>query len=98
MYVHAALNTGTDAGLEIRLNLVLDDEHHRLEPGPPGIVDGVVQNHLPVAAHRVHLLQPAVAAAHACGHNDQYRLFHGGKTSFWQEARQMVNWMTQNAA
>ena len=76
-HIHMALHPGADALLEIRLDLMLDDENHRLKSRPPGVVDGIIQNDLVVTAYGVHLLAPAVAAAHARGHDDEDRLFHG---------------------
>ena len=73
--VHGPGHPFADAALEVLLDLGLDDEDHRLEARPAGVVDGVVDDHLVVLAHRVQLLEPAVAAAHASGHDDQNRLF-----------------------
>ena len=36
----------------------------------------IVDDELAVAAHRVDLLEAAVAAAHAGGHNNEYRFVH----------------------
>lgn len=65
-----------DGGLEVGLDLVLDDEHHGLEARAAGVEDGIVDDELAVAAHRVDLLEAAVAAAHAGGHNNEYRFVH----------------------
>ncbi len=72
LHVHALLQAAAHPLLEVRLDLRLDDEHHRLKPRPAGIVDRVVQDHLIVVPHRVQLLESAVAAAHAGSHDDQY--------------------------
>ena len=55
------------------VDLRLDDEHDRLEPGAARVKKAVIQDGLAVRAHRVDLLEPAVAAAHPGGHHDQNR-------------------------
>ena len=50
-----------------------------VEAGFMGIKQGVVQNGFPVAAHRIDLLQTAVTAAHACGHDYQNGFFPHSK-------------------
>ena len=62
--------------LERGLNFVLDDKHHGLKARAPRIKDGIVNNQLAVAAHRVYLLQAAVPAAHTGGHHRKNRFFH----------------------
>ena len=58
------------------LYLVLDDEHDGVEAGALGVVDGVVDDELAVAAHGVYLLETAVAAAHSGGHDDEPGFLH----------------------
>ena len=55
---------------------MLDDEHHRLKAGAAGVVNGIVDDELAVAAHGVHLLEAAVAAAHTRGHDHQNGFVH----------------------
>ena len=50
-------------------DLVLDDKDHRLKARSAGIVKGVVDDKFSIGAHRVHLLQSTVAAAHTGGHD-----------------------------
>ncbi len=69
-HIHALLQPLSHQGLEVLLDFRLDDEYHRLKPRPAGVIDGVIQNYLPVVPHRVQLLESAVAAAHPGGHND----------------------------
>ena len=76
LYVDDLGETLTDGGLEGLLNLVLDDEDHRLKAGALGVINGIVDDQLAVVAYRVKLLQSAVAAAHTGGHNDQNRFLH----------------------
>ena len=49
-HLHVGLNPAADPGLEVGLNFALDDEHHGLKPGPPGIKHRVVQNDLAVGS------------------------------------------------
>ena len=65
-----------DSGFEGVLDLMLDDENHRLKSCPAGVVDGIVDDELAVVAHGVDLLQTTVTASHTGGHNDQNRLIH----------------------
>ena len=55
---------------------MLDDEYNLLKAGLQRVVDGKIDDKVPMLVHRVNLLQPAVAASHAGCHNYQYRLFH----------------------
>ena len=57
------------------LDLVLDDEHHRLKPGTAGIVQAVINNCLAAGPHGVDLLQTTVTAAHTGGHYHKDRFF-----------------------
>ena len=69
LHVHHLRHPVADAGAEIGLDLLLDDEDHGFEPGPAGVVDGVVDDELSVVSHGVQLLEAAVPAAHAGGHD-----------------------------
>ena len=73
---HLAAGPVADHFPEQRLVFPLDDDNRLFKARPFGVEQGIIQNDLAIAAHGVDLLQPAVAAAHARGHNDQYRLFH----------------------
>ena len=96
--LHAAFfGAAAHRGLKVGLDLVLDDKYNGFKPGAAGIVQAVIQNCLAVAAHRVDLLQAAVAAAHTGGHHYQDRFFichksvpPGGRTPaafLWQQRR-----------
>ena len=61
---------------EIRLHLLLDDKNNGFKPGLPGIIDGIVYDALSMSTHRVHLLQPAIAAAHTRSQNYQNWFLH----------------------
>ena len=74
--VHAPADARAHQLPEVRLQFPVDDKDNLLESGPPGIVDGVVDNALSVSAHGVHLLEAAVAAAHAGSQDDQNRFLH----------------------
>ena len=67
---------------EILPNGFFNDNNGRFKPGLMGIIQGIVQNGFPVGAHRIDLLQSAVAAAHTGGHHHQDRLFHNGDPPF----------------
>ena len=54
---------------------MLDYEYHRFKSCAAGIIHGVVNDQLAVAAHGVDLLQTAVATAHTGSHDDQIRFF-----------------------
>ena len=58
-----------DGLLEIRLDGPLDDKHDFAETLPDGVVDGIVDDHLPGGAHRSELLESSEAAAHTGGHD-----------------------------
>ena len=70
------LQPGANGIHKVLLDGLLDDDDHRLKTGLMGIVDGVVQNRLSAAAHRVDLLQAAVAAAHTRSHDNKNRFLH----------------------
>ena len=57
-------------------DLVLDDEHNGVEAGALGVIDGVVDDELAVIAHRVYLLESAVATAHSGGHDNEHGFLH----------------------
>ena len=75
-HVHSLGHAVADGGLERRLDLMLDDEDHRLKACAAGVVERIVHDDLAVRAHRVDLLHAAVAAAHAGRHDHQYRFVH----------------------
>ena len=77
------LGPGAYRVLEVLLNLMLDDEDDGGKSRPPCIVEAVVQNGLAAGTDRVDLLEPAVAAAHACGHHYQNRFVAHPKNSFF---------------
>ena len=55
-HLHKVAQPAAHALLKGRLHLGLDDKDHRLKAGAPGVVDRVIQNLLPILAHRVNLL------------------------------------------
>ena len=65
-----------DALTESRVDLRLDDKDDGLKTGAARVKQAVIQNCLAVRPHRVNLLQPAVAAAHAGRHHGQDRFVH----------------------
>ena len=77
---------GAHRPLELGLDLVLDDEHHGGKSRPAGVVQAVIQDGLAAGAHRVDLLQPAVAAAHAGSHHNKNRFFHMANAPSLQKA------------
>ena len=62
--------------LEVRLNFSFDHKNHRLKAGPPGIIYGIVNDALAMAAYGIHLFQSAVAAAHTSSQHNQDRFLH----------------------
>ena len=64
-----AVVVGIDVLLELLGEGAADDEDHFAEAGADGVVDAVVEDGLAVRAYAVHLLQSAVAAAHAGSQN-----------------------------
>ena len=75
-HLHALADAPAHGFTEILLQLLLDDKDNRFKPGPPGVVDRVVNDALPITAHRVHLLESAIPAAQPGGQDDQNRFFH----------------------
>ena len=72
--LHGSLLQALADGLhEVLLDGFLDNNDDGIKTGLMGIVNGIVQNGLPLAAHGVDLLQSAVTAAHAGCHDDEYR-------------------------
>ena len=59
-HVHHLGDTVADGRLKGILDLVLDDKNDRLKACAAGIVERVIHNDLPIAAHRVDLLHAAV--------------------------------------
>ena len=66
---------GLDGLFHIGLEGLADDVDDLAEAGFHGVVDGIVDNGLTVGAEAVHLLESAVAAAHAGGEDEKGR-FH----------------------
>ena len=60
-------------GHEVLPDGLLDEDHCRAEACLVGVIKGVVQNGLPMGAHRVDLLQAAIPAAHSRSQNHKYR-------------------------
>ena len=65
---HLLFHPAADDFFELLFKLMLDDEHHRLKPGTLCIINGIVDNNLPVRAYWVDLLQAAVPASHSRRH------------------------------
>ena len=70
-----ALVFGANLFLELGLEVLADYEYDLAETGAFGVEHGIVQYGLAGRAHRVYLLQPAVAGSHSCGKNNKCR-FH----------------------
>ena len=66
---------GLDGLLHIGLEGLADDIDDLAETGFHGVVDGIVDDGFSVGAEAVHLLESAVAAAHAGGQDEKGR-FH----------------------
>ena len=66
---------GLDGLLHIGLEGLADDIDDLAEAGFHGVVDGIVDDGFSVGAEAVHLLESAVAAAHAGGQDEKGR-FH----------------------
>ena len=61
--------------LELLEEVLADDIDDPAETGLYGVVDGIVDDGLAIGAQSVHLLEAAIAAAHACGEDEKSR-FH----------------------
>ena len=71
---HAGV-AGLDVLFHVGLEVFPDDVDDLAETGFHGVVDGIVDDGLSVGAEAVHLLESAVAAAHAGGQDEKGR-FH----------------------
>ena len=69
----ALFKARADDLLERLLDLLADHEHQLAESRAHGVVDRVIDDGFAARAHRINLLQAAVAAAHAGSQNEQRR-------------------------
>ena len=76
LHVHRLGDPLADGGFEGVLDFVLDNKDDRLKACAAGVVQGIVHDDLTAGPHRVDLLHPAVAAAHAGRHDHQNRFVH----------------------
>jgi len=74
---HRSPHASEHRGAEFLLDGLPDYEDDLGEAGAERVVDGVVQQALPVRADSVDLLDSAVAASHARGEHHQRRAAHG---------------------
>ncbi len=74
----AISETGSDALLKSVRKVLPNDKDHPAKTGADRVENRVVQHGFAVRAHRVHLFQAAVSAAHASGENEKGR-FHEEK-------------------
>ena len=75
-HVHVLLDPLAYQALEVLLNLVLDEEDHALKARALCVVYAVIKDGLARGAHGVHLLQSAVARAHARREDDENGFLH----------------------
>ena len=75
LHVENLLHALADAGLEIGIDLVLDDEAHLAETGAVRIKHRVVDDGVTHLVHCGYLLEAAEAAAHSGGEDNKCR-FH----------------------
>ena len=64
------------SGHEVLSDGLFNQDDSGAESGLIGIVNGVVQDGLAIAAQGINLFQPAIAAAHAGRQNNKYRFIH----------------------
>ena len=75
-HLNSLLHAVSDGPFKILLILLLNDKDDLLKPCLHCIIDGKVHDDMSVRIHRINLLQTAVAASHACCHNDEYWFLH----------------------
>ena len=61
--------------LELLEEVLADDIDDAAETGLHGVINGIIDDGLAIGAQAVHLLEAAIAAAHACGEDEKSR-FH----------------------
>ncbi len=70
------LESGADGVLEWLFDVLADHEHNFSKTRAQGVKNRVVHQGLATRAYRINLLQAAVTAAHACGHDKESWLGH----------------------
>ena len=74
--LHGSLGKPCAHGVhEIPLDGFLNNNHNGLKARLVCVIDGIVQNCFPLAAHGIDLLQTAITAAHTGGHDNENRFF-----------------------
>ena len=59
-------------GHEVLPDGLLDEDHRRAEAGLVGVINGIVQNGLPMGTNRVDLLEPTIPTAHSRSQNHKH--------------------------
>ena len=75
-HLNPLLHAVSNGLFKILFILLLNDKDDLLKPCLHCIIDGKVHDDVSVRIHRINLLQTAVAASHACCHNDEYWFLH----------------------
>ncbi|MPM79982.1 hypothetical protein SDC9_127025 [bioreactor metagenome] len=70
------LRAAADDIVKVLLNLAVDDEDDLLKACLQRVIERIVHDDFAVAANGVDLLEPAVAAAHSCCHDNESRFLH----------------------
>ena len=75
LYLHIPGDPVADAGVKFLLQLWLYQEGDLFKARFPGVVQGKINDNVPLLVHGVDLLQTAVAASQSCRHNYKFRFF-----------------------
>ena len=73
MQIDAGRDAAADHFVKILFQFGLDDAYHPVKAGPHRVENGKVIELVPLRVNGRHLLEPAVAAAETCRHDDQGR-------------------------
>jgi len=75
-HFHVFLRAASDDFIKILLDLAVDDEDDLLKTRFQRVIERIVHDDFAVAPDGIDLFEPAVAAAHACCHDDKSGFLH----------------------
>ncbi|MPM84040.1 hypothetical protein SDC9_131111 [bioreactor metagenome] len=81
-HLHVLFCAAADDIVEILFDSSVDDEDNLLKACLHRVVERIVHDDLAVASDGVYLLEPAITAAHAGGHDNKSRFLHGRKSPY----------------